>query len=82
MKRQNANPGSNNAWLETFALGERRYLETTIEGYGSQMRIINTPKSRRPLSLQEREYSTQLFTAVAACKVGEIRWLLCIERIK
>jgi hypothetical protein len=57
-----------NAWLETFAVGERRYIETTVEGHASQMRTSNAPKSRRPLSLQGREYSTQLFTAVAARK--------------
>lgn len=82
MKRKSPNPGSHNDWLATFAVGERRYLETTPEDYPQTMRTVNTPVTRRPAVLQGREFSASLFTAIAARKVGEVRYLICIERVK
>ena len=69
-----------NYWLSEFEVGERRYVDTTIEKYASDMRTINTPNSRRPALLKGRKFSASLFTAVAANKAGEIRYLICIER--
>jgi len=71
-----------NGWLETFELGERQYVESSLEQYPSHMRVMNTPKSRRPLTLKKREFKTELFTAVSANTAGNIRYLVCVERIK
>lgn len=73
--------GSNNMRLLQMAVGERIYIETTFERYGSDMRITNTPKSRRPVALKGREFTTTLFTAVGS-KANDIRYLICLERIK
>jgi len=82
MRREAPNKGSWNTWLSTFELRERRYIESTLDRYQNQMRIMNTPKSRRPSQLHGLEFSTNLFTAVSAGKLGEIRYLICVERTK
>lgn len=58
--------GSWNAYLLEFELGERRYVETTLEGYPTAMRTMNVPMSRRPSALQQCRFKTELFTAVSA----------------
>lgn len=72
--------GSWNSFLATLDVGERRYIETTVDRYGADMRTINTPASRRPEVLKGRKFSTCLFTAVSSSKAGDIRYLICIER--
>ncbi|MBF3563893.1 hypothetical protein [Burkholderia pseudomallei] len=72
--------GSWNEMLSMMEVGERHYIETTVEGYPQLMRTINTPASRRPAEMRDSKFSTNLFTAVMATRVGEIRYLLCIER--
>lgn len=69
-----------NAWLATFTLGERRYVETSLDDYARCMRTLNTPRSRRPPELDGREFTAALFTAVSASKAGDIRYLIAIER--
>lgn len=80
-RRDSPNAGSWNDWLSTFEVGERRYVETTAEDYASTMRIANTPLSRRPEILKGKKFSGATFTAVANSKVGEVRVLVCIERV-
>jgi hypothetical protein len=70
-----------NSWLLTFELGERRYVDTTLERYASDMRTINTPKSRRPDIMIGLEFETTLFTAVSASKAGDVRYLIAVERV-
>lgn len=73
--------GSRNDWLSSFEPGERRYIETSQHKYAHDMRTYNTPKSRRPASLDGMEFSASLFTAVpAAGTVSDIRYLICIQR--
>lgn len=62
-------------------VGHREYIETTLESYQNTMRTVNTPKSRRPKELAGMEFTTTLMTAVGA-KAGDIRYLVCVERIK
>lgn len=73
--------GSRNNLLSELSVGEKRYIETTLAGYASDMRAINTPKSRRPQSLSGREFKTSLFTAISAGKTGDVRYLVCVERV-
>ena len=67
-------------WLTTMAVGERRYVETTLDDYAVLERRVNMPHSRRPEVLKDWVFSTQLFTAVSTKKAGDIRYLVCIER--
>lgn len=69
-----------NAWLATFEIGERRYVETSLADYAQCMRTMNTPRSRRPAVLDGREFTTNLFTAVSASTAGDIRYLIAVER--
>lgn len=71
-----------NTWLSSFGIGEIRYVETNIDKYPNDMRTINTPKSRRPDSMQGMEFITTLFTAVSASKAGDVRYLIAVERVK
>jgi len=74
--------GSNNARLLDMAVGERRYLETTLARYPHDMHTANVAPTRRPEALKARRFSTVLLTAVSASKAGDVRYLICIERLK
>ena len=78
--KQKPMKGSWNEWLYEFKVGERRYVETTLETYAHDMRIINTPLSRRPEALTGFKFSTSLFTAFGS-DPRDIRRLLCVERV-
>lgn len=70
-----------NHWLTTFEIGERRYMDVDIEDYAHHMRTMCAPKSRRPDAIRDWEFQAQMFTAVGAQKLGEVRYLICVERI-
>lgn len=72
--------GSNSHALLQMAVGDRRYVETTIDRYAHDMRQTAVPRTRRPLELEGREFESRLFTAVSASTAGDIRYLICIER--
>jgi len=72
--------GSWNSWLATFAVGEKRYIETTLADYARNMRTMNTPRSRRSLILYKCEFTTKMYTAVSASQLGDIIYLVCVER--
>jgi hypothetical protein len=71
-----------NSFLAGFEIGERHYIETTLDNYPNLMRTANAPKSRRPSEIKDWEFKTELFTAVSASKAGNIRYLISIERVK
>ena len=79
-KPEQLNKDSWTSWLLTFELNERRYVETTLEKYAKDMRVMNGPKSRRPKAWQ-MNYKTSLFTALSASSLTDIRYLICVERI-
>ena len=62
-------------------VGHREYIETTLDKYAHVMRTVNTPKSRRPKEMADKEFTTTLLTAVGS-NAGDIRYLVCVERIK
>jgi hypothetical protein len=76
-----ARKGSRNEWLGTFEVGERRYVETSLEKYSDDMSMLNAPKSRRPPILTGREFKATLFTALSAAMASDIRYLICVERL-
>lgn len=74
--------GSWNTWLGEFNIGERRYVECAFDDYAQTMRTMNTPLSRRPEMLKGMKFTTTLFTAVSAATAGDVRWLICVERVE
>lgn len=71
-----------NAFLASMLeVGHREYIETTLNTYAHVMRTVNTPKSRRPKEMAGMEFTTTLLTAVGS-NAGDIRYLVCVERIK
>jgi hypothetical protein len=71
-----------NAFLASMLeVGHREYIETTLNNYAHVMRTVNTPKSRRPKEMAGMEFTTTLLTAVGS-NAGDIRYLVCVERIK
>jgi hypothetical protein len=62
-----------------MGVGERRYTETSLSHYASDMRVLNTPLSRRPPELTGRVFRASLFTAVGS-SAGDVRYLICLER--
>ena len=71
--------GSRNAWLSSFEIGERRYIDTTLETYAHDMRTTNVPRTRRPIETKDWVFTTNLLTAVGSA-AGDVRYLICITR--
>ena len=71
---------SSAARLASLAVGGRLYLDTTPERYPSDMRIALVPRSRRPAELSSRKFRAQVLTALGF-SLGDIRYLICIERV-
>lgn len=70
------------AWLSTFEVGVRAYIETDLKDMASRMRAANPPVSRRPEHMKEWVFETRFFTAVPSQATGDIRYLICVERRK
>lgn len=66
------------SWLASFEVGERRYVETTVDNYRHDMSNVAPKRSIRGPA----KFSVQAFSAVSVSKVGDVRLLLCIERIE
>lgn len=81
MKRLRPNKGSVNDSLSSLDIADRIYIDTTLERFGKDMRQIHSGKTRRPQILNGREFTTSLLTAVTSGKAGDVRYLICIERV-
>lgn len=73
--------GSINDRISRLDVGERTYIDTDLEGYLGVQRRVAT-RSRRPETMVGMEFSCQLFTAVSASKAGDVRYLVCVERVQ
>lgn len=69
------------ALLATFSIGERRYFETSLDRYPTDQRKYNMAHSRRRGDIAEMVFTTSLFTAVSSSKAGDVRYLICVERV-
>ena len=76
MKRSDSLP----ARLAGLEVGGRLYIETTTGRYKAVQRAVGSSAARMDHGRQR--YTTQLFTAVAARQVGEVRYLVCVERVR
>lgn len=68
------------AWLQTFEVGERRYVECLLADYADAQRQLVYPRSRRSECWRDWEFSSQLFVAVSQSKAGDVRYIVCVER--
>ncbi len=74
--------GSYSAQLIDMEVGERRYRETSLERYGYDMRQAVVARTRRTKILRSREFVAGLYTAVSSSRAGDVRYLICVERVK
>lgn len=65
-----------------MGIGQCEYVETTLDGYSATMRNLNPSKVRRPLWMKDWVFKTNLFTAVSSQTTGDVRYLVCVERVK
>lgn len=68
--------------MKRMRVGDRHYIESTPEAYAAAQRNVGSLLSRKPDDLGGREYRTGLFTAVAAGRAADVRYLVCVERTK
>lgn len=66
--------------LEPLKVGDYLYLESSKEKMFLDMRAFNPTAKRKTEALKDRQFSTQVFTAVAAKGVGDVRILIRVER--
>ena len=81
-KPRNPTPGSMNDWLFSFEVGERRWVETTLETYKRDATVYVSPACRRPEPMEGMQFCGSLHTAISAKTAGDITYLLCVERVK
>lgn len=74
-------PNSNNAKLMALEIGESFCRETELSAWSNDMSVLNTPRSRRPAAMREREFVAKLYTCVGS-KAGDIIYIIKIERTK
>jgi hypothetical protein len=63
--------------LRPLEVGARIYVETALRGAVSRQQSL----ARAARELPGRVYTTSLFTAVGAARTGDVRYLVCVERI-
>lgn len=67
------------AWIASFKVGERRYVETSLRRYAQDMRALVPYRRNQAAAMVFRLNS---FTAASASKLGDVRFLICVERVK
>jgi hypothetical protein len=71
-----------NKWKMEFEVGEKRFLETTLDGYKSLMRTVHNPsRLNKKMKASNMDFSMRMFTAIPASGLAEPTYLLCVERI-
>jgi hypothetical protein len=73
--------GSLNDQLQKLAVGQALYIESTIKDCLNIIRRV-TAKTRRPDLMKNYEFSCNTFTAIGVKKLGEIKILVRVERLK
>lgn len=77
-----AREGSATAYLATFRVGEKRYVETTPERSVADMHKFNPHKPTRPAEIKNMHFATRFITGVPAKGVGDVLFLLEVARTK
>lgn len=79
VQKQVPREGSQNQWLASFAVGERRYVETSLDTYLNDLPKLVPAVSRRPKGMEGMVFERRVFSAACHSSV-ETRLLICIER--
>ena len=80
-KRSNGNSSGWNEWLCTFAKGEHRYCDTTLDTYeDDRNRAMGQRSTQRSPLIKDMKFSVKVFTAIANASKAEVRYLLCVTR--
>ncbi len=77
--------GSRLTHLMAMEVGARWYVEVDDdEDYKRFQRDISTnlTPTRCPAAMKEWQFRTQVFTAVSNSKFGDVRYVVCVERVK
>jgi len=72
---------STTAYLSRLPVGGRYYVETKLEHYDDTMRKLNPASSKRGPEIKHMKFSCTLLTAVGT-KAGDVRFLVCVERLE
>lgn len=73
--------GSTTDTIQHMEVGDRLYFETTLAEYPQLQRRLNIPHTRRQPHMKDWMLRTSLFTAVSASVAGDVRYLVCLERL-
>lgn len=74
--------GSAQHRLATMGVGDVHWIETSLERWNHDMRVISVPRTRRLGVAPGAEFTTRLYTAVGASSAGDIHYLIRLERTK
>lgn len=74
------NHGSLNDRISKLEIGGRLYEERTHDDYLALQRAVSA-SSRYPASMRYMQFTTSVFTAVPAGRLGDVRLLVCVERV-
>ena len=67
-------------WLYSFEVGEKRYVDTTADGWSATMRGILPHKSRWVEAMQDYKFTANVLTCVSVGHVGDVTYLIRVER--
>jgi len=71
---------SRHALLASLEVGERAYVETTLESFEHETKMFHAVSGKSRAALTGMKFSCYLFTAVPSQTKHGVRYLLCIER--
>jgi hypothetical protein len=72
--------GSLNDKLNRLEVDERLYLETRLDNCEYLQKRIQIPDDRRPLCMAGMKFKTSKYTAVCGNRLGDVRFLVAVER--
>jgi hypothetical protein len=67
--------------LKNLDIGDRHYVETPLEAYADLMRRLNPAQSRRSSCIKDMKFTCTFYTAVGT-RAGDVRYLVCVERLE
>lgn len=73
--------GSLNDRISELEIGGRLYEEHSLE-YCRKIQRLCTAQSRRPQDIAHMRFASGLLTAIPAGQIGEVRYLVCVERVQ
>ena len=65
--------------LYSMTVGERHYVETTKDTFAKEMNLWSPHQKRLHRNHREKKWSVTFYTGIGT-KIGDVRYLLCIER--